>query len=148
MADNNIQAEPPDPRRRPVPPAVQGDEAEPAFVEPVESSARPRHRDDELASAYRRADDEAVQVVIPYKNPLALASYYVGVFSLIPCAGLILGPIALVLGILGYRRRAQDPRLHGTGHAIAGIVLGTLTTLGYYGVLAAVLIAILRASSR
>ena len=127
-----------------MPPAVGDDEAELAFFEPVDASRQPRQTRDDLVPDYRQSDDDAVQVVIPYKNPLALASYYVGVFSLVPCFGLILGPMALVLGIFGYKRRAADPRLHGTGHAIAGIVLGALTTLGNYGVLATLLILALK----
>jgi hypothetical protein len=122
MSENDIQAEPPDPRRRP-PSAVREGDIEPAEVLPVEP-ARDFRSD---------GTDEAVQVVIPYRNPLALASYYCGVFSLIPCLALILGPTALVLGILGYRKRATDPRLHGAGHAIAGIILGLLTSLANYG---------------
>jgi phage FluMu protein Com len=76
---------------------------------------------------------EAVSTIIPYKNGRALAAYYLGVFSLIPCLGLLLGPAALVLGILGMRHVKANPTAKGTGHAIAGIVLGGLTTLANWG---------------
>src|SRR5690349_5342595 len=39
--------------------------------------------------------------LIPYRNPRALTGYYLGVFSLIPCVSLFLGPAALILGLLG-----------------------------------------------
>jgi hypothetical protein len=78
---------------------------------------------------------EAVSTIIPYKNVRALVGYYLGVFSLIPCAGLLLGPAALVLGILGMRYVRAHPTAKGTGHAIAGIILGGLTTVGNLGVI-------------
>lgn len=68
---------------------------------------------------------DGVQAVIPTKNPLALMAYYSGVFSIV-CAPL--GPIALVLGILGLRAVKQK-NLPGTAHAIVGIVLGVLTSI-------------------
>jgi DNA-directed RNA polymerase subunit RPC12/RpoP len=98
---------------------------------------RRRRRDEEDDEEDRRPDayeDDAVTTLIPYKNGKALAAYYVGVFSLIPCLGLILGPIALILGIMGLRFVAAHPKAKGTGHAWAGVVLGTLTTLGNWGI--------------
>jgi hypothetical protein len=84
-----------------------------------------------------------VSSVIPYKNGKALAAYYCGVFSLIPCAGLLLGPIALILGILGFFYVRAHPQAKGTGHALAGIILGSLTTLGNaVGTLFALLMAL------
>lgn len=79
--------------------------------------------------------EEAVSTIIPYKNGRALVAYYLGVFSLIPCLGLLIGPGALVLGILGLRYAKANPTAKGTGHAIAGIILGGLTTLGNWGFL-------------
>jgi predicted Zn finger-like uncharacterized protein len=83
---------------------------------------------------------EAVSTIIPYKNGRALLAYYLGVFSFIPCVGLILGPAALILGILGIRFVRANPTAKGTGHAIAGIIMGSLTTLGYWGVVAVMVI--------
>jgi predicted Zn finger-like uncharacterized protein len=97
-----------------------------------------RRREDDEGYA-----DEGVGTLIPYRNPKALAAYYCGVFGLIPCLGLILGPIALIFGILGLKAVRAKPRMHGTGHAIAGIVLGSLELLGHLivGVLIAIGIA-------
>jgi len=69
--------------------------------------------------------------LIPTKNPFALAGYYCAVFSLIPCLGFILGPIAFVLGLLGLKAIRNDPRLPGKGHAHIGIWLGGLVFLAH-----------------
>lgn len=70
-----------------------------------------------------------VDRLIPGKNPPALIGYYVAVFSLIPCIGLIIGPTAIVLGYLGLRAIKQQPHLPGSGHAWTAIVLGSITTV-------------------
>src|SRR4051812_9473012 len=71
--------------------------------------------------------------IIPARNPQALTAYYLGIFGLIPCVGLILGPAAIVLGVLGLKARKRDPNLPGAAHAITGIVIGTIDTLLYWG---------------
>jgi predicted Zn finger-like uncharacterized protein len=97
-----------------------------------EEEEAPKSR--KMARKIRRdPTEEAVSTIIPYKNGRALIAYYLGIFSLIPCAGLLLGPAALLLGILGLRYVNANPTAKGTGHAIAGIVLGGLTTLGNWG---------------
>jgi hypothetical protein len=117
MADSEFQADPPEEkpknvrRGKPLPPP---DEDEGDYDEP---------------ERFRRKD--AVESLIPYKNPLGLTAYYVGVFALIPCAGLVLGPAAFILGIMGLRYGKKHPTAGGAGHAIAGIVLGALVTLGH-----------------
>ena len=81
--------------------------------------------------------------IVPAKNPPALIAYYLGVFSFIPCAGNVLGPAAIIVGVMGLRAQRANPNLPGKGHAIAGIVLGPLTSLCYWGlVLAFVLYAV------
>jgi hypothetical protein len=99
---------------------------------PAALGTRRRERDDEYYEKPNRTrkDGNLVSAVIPYKNGLALGAYYCGVFSLIPGAALLLGPIALILGILGFGYVRAHPEAKGTGHAIAGIVLGSLTTVG------------------
>jgi hypothetical protein len=83
-----------------------------------------------------RDDDGGLSVLIPYKNARALVSYYTGVFSLIPIVGLILGPVAVLLGILALTYVRKYPTAKGTAHAIVGIVLGVVTTLANYGCIA------------
>jgi hypothetical protein len=70
--------------------------------------------------------DDPVQTVVPYKNPLALIAYYCGIFTLVPVAGLVVGPVSVLLGVLGYRHGLRHPSAKGTGHAVAGIVFGVI----------------------
>jgi hypothetical protein len=90
-----------------------------------EDEERPRRR------PARGESDEPIAAIIPYKNAKALIAYYLGVFGLIPCVGSLLGPAALVLGILGLRYVQAHPTAKGTGHAITGIVLGSIEILIY-----------------
>jgi hypothetical protein len=120
MSEGDIQKEPaPEPRQEP--------------------PRRPPLDDDDLD--VRRQPPSVAETFIPYKNPLGLFAYYAGVFSFIPCAGLALGPTALILGILGVRYRNKHPTAGGLGHAISGIVMGSLTSLGNWGVVIAFLVA-------
>jgi hypothetical protein len=79
---------------------------------------------------------------------MGLTAYYLGVFSWIPCLGLLLGPAALVTGILGLRYSRRVPQARGAGHAITGIVCGILTSLGNWGVLLWTTFAIVLAKPR
>lgn len=85
----------------------------------------------------READDGFVSTLIPYRNPAALVGYYVSVASLIPVLALVLGPLAIGLGVAGLRARAREPRLKGTAHAVVAIVLGSLTFLANAGFIVA-----------
>jgi WD40 repeat protein len=121
-----ITAEPPQPRKARLTTDVDDDEDM-----ATEELDRPRPI---ARNIQRDPATEAVSTIIPYKNGRALAAYYLGVFSLIPCVGLLLGPAGLILGILGLRYVKAHPTAKGTGHAIAGIIMGGLTTLGNWGV--------------
>src|SRR4051812_5396531 len=132
MADSEFQEGTPRPRR-PRPPEDED--------QPRRPPRRRRRDEDEDDGA-----DEVVSTLIPYKNGQALAAYYCGIFSLIPCVGLVLGPTALVLGIFGLRKAKANPRAKGGGHTIAGIVLGSLVLLGHLAVI--VLMVIGAASGR
>jgi hypothetical protein len=119
MAESEFQAEQPEEKRdkvRPIRPPPPDDEYDDDYDDP---------------ERFRRKD--AVETLIPYRNPLGLTAYYMGVFALIPCVGLLLGPAAFILGILGLRYGKKNPTAGGAGHAIAGIVLGTLVVLGHLG---------------
>ena len=70
--------------------------------------------------------DDAISTLLPYRNTPALISYYLGVFSLIPCIGAPLGIAAVVLGIMGLKVANKNPTAKGKAHAIVGIVLGGL----------------------
>jgi hypothetical protein len=84
-----------------------------------------------------------VSTLIPYRNGYALGGYYCGIFSLVPGLGMLLGPVALVLGLLGLGYVNKHPTAKGTGHAIAALVLGGLTTLLHLSCVGLVVISIL-----
>lgn len=67
--------------------------------------------------------------MIPYKNPSALLSYYLGLFSLIPVIGLFLGVAAIVLGIRGIKHYKRQPQVRGIVHAWVGIITGGIFLL-------------------
>lgn len=72
-----------------------------------------------------------VQTLIPTSNPAALMAYYCAVFGIIPPFGLLLAPMAFVLGLVGRSKVKLDPRLSGTAHAWIGILLGGAVSLAY-----------------
>ena len=67
--------------------------------------------------------DDGFSALIP-KNNSALAAYYIGVFSIL--FGFVLGPAAIVFGILGLRHASKHPEAKGAIHAAAGIVCGII----------------------
>lgn len=79
---------------------------------------------------------DATGGLIPYKNGPALAGYYTSVASLIPVAGLLLGPVAFGLGLAGWRKAGERPAVRGKAHAIVAMVLGGLVTLAHVAVIA------------
>jgi hypothetical protein len=86
---------------------------------------------------------EAVSTIIPYRNGYALASYYCGVFSLIPCVGGVLSLVAIVLGFMGLSYVKKHPTAHGTAHAIVGLVLGFLVFLGHLAFVAFIMVGLI-----
>ncbi len=88
-----------------------------------------------------RAAPDGIASVVPYRNVCALVGYYLGVFSLIPCLALALGPAALICGILGVKAVGRNPSAKGTVHAWVAIILGGLTTLANYGLILFVMLS-------
>ncbi|GAA4422079.1 DUF4190 domain-containing protein [Bremerella cremea] len=72
---------------------------------------------------------DATGGLIPYKNPSALAAYYLGIIGMFPVIGIFASIPAFVLGIMGLRARKRNPAIKGSVHAWIGIVLGFLATL-------------------
>jgi hypothetical protein len=64
----------------------------------------------------RIADDGGMSSLIPYRNARALTGYYLSFLALIPAVGVILGPIAVILGIMGIAYASKHPDAKGTGH--------------------------------
>jgi len=72
---------------------------------------------------------ERVGSFLPYRNRPALWGYYAGVFSMVPGPGIILGPVAVILGMKGLALHRDGPDRKGRAHAITAIALGIPGTL-------------------
>ena len=83
----------------------------------------PRRRNSAIAG------DAAVHSWLHSSNRLALTAYRCSVLAMIPFFGLVFGPLAIVLGLLGRRREQREPSERGAGQAMAAIVLGVLTLI-------------------
>lgn len=78
-----------------------------------------------------QAQGDSTGGLIPYKNGPALTAYYLSIFGFLCClTPLPVGFVAMTLGIMGLRKRAQHPEVKGSVHAWIGIVLGAISGLG------------------
>lgn len=64
--------------------------------------------------------------LIPYKNAPALVAYYTGIFSFICYLGFPLAVAAVILGVMGLKKRKQQPEVSGAFHAWTGIICGSV----------------------
>ena len=80
----------------------------------------------------RRAEEDLVDplaVPVDGTNRVALRAYRLSQWGLIPGVGLVLGPIAIILGLVaGYRGRS-DPEYTFQAPARAALVLGGLVAV-------------------
>jgi zinc-ribbon domain len=82
--------------------------------------------------ARRRDPDDADTPFAPRPDsPLAPAmrAYRWGVYSLIPFAGLVLGPLAVVMAVLAWREGRRDPEARSNGYVLAALALGLAALL-------------------
>lgn len=109
----------------------EGDPDKPRKRRPRDDDDYDDDDDDRPRRRRIRRDDDAMAGVIPYRNGMALAAYYSGIFGLIACfIGLgIFGAVPLLLGIFGLRKAKDDPEARGSAHAWVGIVLGAIELL-------------------
>ncbi|MFP6703607.1 MAG: hypothetical protein VB861_17805 [Planctomycetaceae bacterium] len=63
-------------------------------------------------------EGDATGGIIPYKNGPALAAYYLGIFSLLPCIGLVLAIPAFILGIIGLKKEEREPGRQGVSSCL------------------------------
>ena len=138
------------PRRRPAPRAEDDEDR------PSRRDRRPRDDDDDYDDDDRpRRRRSGAAAIIPYRNGLALASYYCSFGALIVILGSIaiafvtapnasrglflalniggggiLSLLSLVFGILGLVKVNRNPEARGTAHAIIGMVVGSLCGIG------------------
>jgi uncharacterized protein YqgC (DUF456 family) len=59
-------------------------------------------------------------------NGWLLCSYYMGVFSVLPVAGILLGPVAVILGVYGLIQRKKNNQTPGLWMGRIGITVGIL----------------------
>jgi hypothetical protein len=62
-------------------------------------------------------------------NLPALRAYWMALWSMIPVLGLVLGPLALLLGLRARRRCLPDPEFTAKGPLLASLVLGSAVTV-------------------
>jgi hypothetical protein len=93
----------------------------PACGERTARKARRRDPGDDADSPFAMRPD----------SPLALAAraYRCAVYSLIPVAGLLLGPLAVFLALLAWREGRRDPEARGNGYVVAALALGLAALL-------------------
>ena len=60
------------------------------------------------------------------RKPLDLIAYDCALLGLIPLAGLLFGPLALILGLIAWRRKEDPSGARISNHALAAMVLGSL----------------------
>ena len=76
--------------------------------------------DDDRPRRRRQADDGGIDNVIPFRNVLALVSYYMGVFGLLTCfifgVGGLFGIVPVSLGVLGLMKASKDSQARGRVH--------------------------------
>jgi len=85
---------------------------------------------------------KAMEHVLPMRNQPALAGYYCAIFSLVPIAGIFLGPAAIGYGIVGLDRGSRLPHHIGWGHALFAIVAGVIGSIISYGMAVAVAVVL------
>ena len=75
-----------------------------------------------------------LEILIPLRNMPALVAYYLGIFSLAPCLGLLLSIPACICGIIGLVKASRHPEVKGKVHAWIG-VFAPLYALGVMALL-------------
>ena len=71
--------------------------------------------------------DAGMRLLLPVgRSGWAIAAGYLGLISVL----LVPGPFAVLAGILAIRDMRRNPKLHGMGRAIFGLVMGSLGTIG------------------
>ena len=86
-----------------------------------------------------------LDAIIP-TNPLAALSCYAGIFSILCCfGGIVLGPIAIVLGVLGMKKWTLQESSYGATTSKIRIWIGIVT--GIIGTITQIIVIIVAAAS-
>jgi len=94
------------------------------------------------------AVDSVVETFIPSRNGPALTSYYLGIFSLLPCFGLPMGVAAIYFGLQGLSRVRHNPEVRGGAHAWVGLICGALFGLFNLLLVFGVIVAMIASARR
>ena len=71
-------------------------------------------------------DDPVMRLLLPVgRSGWAIAAGYLGLFSLLALPG----PLAVICGLLAIREIRRNPKKHGMGRAIFGLVMGLFGTI-------------------
>jgi hypothetical protein len=90
--------------------------------------------------------DPTAFTVLPVNHPpSAIAASLLGLLACVPLLGIVLGLLAVVMGVVALNTLSHNPSLHGTGRAWFGIVFGGLVALLQTG---AILIPLINDLSR
>jgi len=88
-----------------------------------------------------------VERLIPAKNGSALASYYLGLFSLFPVFGLVLAIAAVILGWQGLKNYHKNPAVRGRTHAWVGLICGVVFGLFNLLIVAVIVFGLITAAA-
>jgi hypothetical protein len=75
-------------------------------------------------------------------GPEAVRAFRCSVYGLVPGVGLLLGPIAFLLGVWAWLRNRNDPQRKGIPMARAAMLLGSLSGLTQWGGLALMILGL------
>jgi hypothetical protein len=81
-------------------------------------------------------------------NPVARTAYHCSLFALIPLLGLILGPVAFVLGFAAWRQERRDPTPWGWLRAGTAMFLGSIIAVTSWVGVALMVFGLTSASGR
>jgi Domain of unknown function (DUF4190) len=85
-------------------------------------------------------DDPAVRMLLPVgRSGWAIAAGYLGLISVL-C---LPSPLALLAGILAVREMRRNPKKHGMGRAVFGILMGGIGTVALVVILIALAVGAL-----
>ncbi|HET6881553.1 MAG TPA: DUF4190 domain-containing protein [Pirellulales bacterium] len=77
-------------------------------------------------------EDAAVRMLLPVgRSGWAIAAGYAGLFAVVCFPA----PLAILLGAIAIVHLRRNPKLHGWGRAIFGLVMGIVGTVGLVGML-------------
>lgn len=108
---------------------------QPTFDAPLSDNPYAAPQGVALAPRSGQQAESIVETFVPTKNAPALVAYYLGLFSLFPLMGSLLGVIAVYYGIQGLRRFRENPAVRGKTHAWVGLICGAVFGLGNFALL-------------